>query len=86
MSKYVTERWLDLGELGQHQAEIVAILGEFPYIAVCDVTVKGERVNLIPLLPRDTESIILEEIEIESRVTEEDIADAMNDQRKLEAA
>lgn len=75
MSKHTVTKWLDLGDFGQHQAEIVAVLGEFPYIAVLDVTVKGERVNLIPLLPKDTANILLEEIEIESRVTADDVAD-----------
>lgn len=87
MSKYVVTQWRDLGEdLGQREVEIVAILGEFPYIAVFDALVDGERIPLIKLLRKDVEALILEEIEIESRITEEDIADALNDQRKLEAA
>lgn len=63
----ITKRWLDLGELGQHHAEVTAVLGEFPYIAFCVVEVKGDTVDLVNLIPKETEAMILEELAIEER-------------------
>lgn len=63
----ITKRWLDLGELGQHHADIAAVLGEFPYISSCLVTNKGDQVELVNLIPKETEAMILEELMIEER-------------------
>jgi len=63
----ITKRWLDLGELGQHHADIDAVLGEFPYIKSCLVTFKGTQIELVNLIPRETEAMIIEELAIEER-------------------
>lgn len=67
MSRSITKRWLDLGELGQYHADIDAVLGEFPYISSCLVTNKGDQVELVNLIPKETEAMILEELMIEER-------------------
>ncbi len=67
MGRSITKRWLDLGEFGQHHADIDAVLGEFPYISSCLVTNKGDQVELVNLIPKETEAMILEELMIEER-------------------
>lgn len=67
MSRSITKRWLDLGELGQHHAEIDAVLGEFPYISECSVTINDRVINLTPLLTKETTEMILEELAIDER-------------------
>lgn len=75
MNKHIVSKWIDLGDFGQHQAEIVAILGEFAYIAICEVTVKGERVNLVPLITTQKERELIEEIDMDLRPNSDDEAD-----------
>lgn len=67
MSRSITKRWLDLNELGQHHADIDAVLGEFPYISQCTVTVGDKVIDLTPLLTKETTEMILEELAIDER-------------------
>ena len=73
--KTVQTRWLDLGELGQHKAEIEAqICTDFPSVDSVEVIIKGETVQLVHLLPSDLESEIINEFEIECRAYQSDMA------------
>ncbi len=66
--KIIETKWIDLGDFGQHQAEIEAVvLTEFNHINSVRVTVKGEEVELVHLLPADHEQLLLEEMEIDAR-------------------
>lgn len=66
--KIIQSKWIDLGDFGQHQAEIEAeVMTDFPHIISLTVTIKGEEVQLAKLLPRDHEQLLLEEIEIDAR-------------------
>ncbi len=66
--KIIETKWIDLGDFGQHQAEIEAVvMTDFPHIVSLTVTVKGEEIQLAKLLPRDHEQLLLEEIEIDAR-------------------
>lgn len=67
MGRSITKRWLDLGELGQHHADIDAVLGEFPYISECSVTINDRTINLTAMIPTELRDMILEELAIDER-------------------
>lgn len=67
MSQFTNERWIDFGDFGQHKATVSGVLGEFPYISSVAVTVKDETIELVRLLPKDQEQIIIEEETISER-------------------
>ena len=74
--KTVQKRWLDLGELGQHQAEIEAqICTDFPSVDSVEVTIKGETVQLVHLVSRTLEAELIAEFEIDYRAYQSDMAD-----------
>lgn len=60
--KVILDRWIDLGELGQHQAAIVgdvnASYGEFIYL---DQVVVG-KINIRPLIGNDTRDMLIDEL------------------------
>lgn len=61
MGKFCNDRWIDFGDFGQHKATVSGVTGEFPYIDSVTVTIKGETIELVRLLPTEYEQIILEE-------------------------
>lgn len=74
--KTVQKRWLDLGELGQHEVEIVAhICTDFPYIESAEVTAKGEVIQLVYLIKPSLEQEILNELEIDYSAYQHEMAE-----------
>lgn len=64
-------RWLDLGELGQYEAEIVAnIHTNFPHVESIKVSAKGETVQLAHLIGKELESEILADLEVDDNMAE----------------
>ena len=75
------ETWIDLGDWGQIKVQILATLGRFPTVQ----SVKSGETELVSMMPREWESMILEEIrDEEDSKYEDDCTDARNDQRLLE--
>ena len=66
--KTVQKRWLDLGELGQHNCTIEAqICTDFPSVDSIEVQIKGETVQLVHLMGSELESELINEFEIDYR-------------------
>jgi len=66
--KTVQNRWLDLGELGQHNCTIEAqICTDFPSVDSIEVQIKGETVQLVHLMDGALEAEIIAEFEIDFR-------------------
>jgi len=67
MSRTTQKMLRYLGELGDRELTIDAVLGEFPYISQCTATVGDKVIDLTPLLTKETTEMILEELAIEER-------------------
>lgn len=86
MGKFCNDRWIDLGDFGQHKATVSGILGEFGYVTSVQIEVKGETIELVRILPASEEQIILQEVEIdESCYRREQAEDRKFDDMKVAA-
>lgn len=66
--KTVQNRWIDCGELGQHNCTIEAqICTDFPSVDSIEVQIKGETVQLVHLMGSELESELINEFEIDYR-------------------
>ncbi len=66
--KTTQTRWIDLGELGQHQAEIEAqICTDFPSVDSVTIQSKGETIQLAYLVGPELEAELIAEFEIDYR-------------------
>ena len=65
MGSFTQKRWIDFGDFGQYEATVTGKTGDFGYISSVEVAHKGETLELVKLLPREYETLILEEAEID---------------------
>ena len=77
MGKFNVTHWIDLGDFGSHQATITGCTGDLGTIDSVTVELKGETTQLVHLLPRDLESDLLTEIELDEQVYRRDAAEDM---------
>lgn len=75
MGSFNARRWIDFGDFGQHEAEVSGKTGDFGAVTSVRVTHKGETLELVRMLPREYEGLILEEAEIDERDYYRDMAE-----------
>lgn len=84
--KTTEQKWIDLGDWGQHQATVVAHIDiPCPFIEAVDVTVQGETLNIVRLLPRDIEQMLLEEITLDRDIGAREFAEELAREARMAA-